>query len=46
MWDEGIQMARTAYALDAAIEIGDARGVAHGLAPRQPDTPEHAARGR
>ena len=27
MWDEGIQMARTAYALDAAIEIGDSRKV-------------------
>lgn len=27
MWDEGIQMARTAYALDAAIEIGDSRRV-------------------
>lgn len=27
MWDKGIQMARTAYALDAAIEIGDSRKV-------------------
>lgn len=27
MWDEGIRMARTAYALDAAVEIGDSRRV-------------------
>lgn len=27
MWDEGIRMARTAYLLDAAIEIGDSRRV-------------------
>lgn len=32
--------------LDLDAEASDARGVAHGLAPRQPDTPEHAARGR
>lgn len=32
--------------LDLDAEASNARGVAHGLAPRQPDTPEHAARRR
>lgn len=38
--------ARDASGLDLDAEARAARGVAHGLAPRQPDTPEHAARGR
>lgn len=38
--------ARDASGLDLDAEASDARGVAHGLAPRQPDTPEYAARRR
>ena len=32
--------------VDLDVEASDVRGVAHDLAPRQPDMPEHAARGR
>lgn len=38
--------ARDASGLDLDVEASDVRGVAHDLAPQQPDTPEHAARGR
>ena len=38
--------ARDASGLDLDAEASDVRGVAHDLAPRQPDTPEYAARRR